>query len=98
MPIHLSPYWALAVGGGSLTQKLTRAVWPMPIGLGETLMKEYVGIGCAAVCAAAFGISVIEAVIDNAKKIAIAIAKVLLLAIFIFLFFSYFLIFWVKKF
>jgi hypothetical protein len=57
----------------------------MPIGLGETLMKEYVGTFHPGVCALALGISAIEAVIDNAKNIAIAIAKVLLLAIFIFL-------------
>jgi hypothetical protein len=84
IPCHLSPYSALAVGGGSLTQKLSRAVWPMPIGLGETLMKEYVGYGLAAVCALALGNSIIEADIEIMKSIEIRIAIALFFSICIF--------------
>lgn len=39
MFVHLSPYWALAVGGGLPNQKLTLTVWPTPMGLGETTMN-----------------------------------------------------------
>jgi hypothetical protein len=84
--IHLSPYCPLAVGGGRLTQKLTRAVCPTPIGFGETLQKEYVGMLNGGDCALAFGISIIEAVIESVKNIAIVIAAILFLAIFILFF------------
>jgi hypothetical protein len=71
-----------------VSQKLTLTVCPTPTGLGETATKEYVGMLHAGVCALT---SIIEAVIENAKKIAIAIAAVLPLAICIFPFFSYIL-------
>src|SRR5512136_2911701 len=32
MLVHLSPYCALAVGGGLPSQKLTLTLWPTPIG------------------------------------------------------------------
>jgi hypothetical protein len=86
MFVHLSPYCALAVGGGKLTQKLTRTVWPTPTGFGETLMKEYVGYVTAGVCAPAFGTSIVEAPIETVKSTAIIIAIVLPFSFCIFLF------------
>jgi hypothetical protein len=56
----------------------------MPAGLGETLMKAYVGICQAGVCALAFDRSVIEALVERIKSIAIEIAVVLDQLIFIF--------------
>jgi cbb3-type cytochrome oxidase subunit 3 len=85
------------VGGGRLTQKLTRAVCPTPIGFGETLQKEYVGMLNGGDCALAFGISIIEAVIESVKNIAIIIAAILFLAIFILFFLSYTFIFSAEK-
>jgi hypothetical protein len=77
------------VGGGIMSQKPTVTVWPTPAGLGETLMKAYVGMFNAGECALAFGISIVEADIESIKNIAIAIAAVLFLAICIFLFSSF---------
>jgi hypothetical protein len=81
---HLSPYCALAVGGGRLTQKLTFAVCPTPMGLGETTMKEYVGICHAGVCALV-GISTVDDTIITDNNTAIKIAIVFLAFIFILL-------------
>jgi hypothetical protein len=88
--IHLSPYCALAVGGGRLIQKLTLTVCPTPTGLGDTLQKEYVGILKADVWALTFGISIIEADIESIKNVAIRMLTVLFLLFFIF-FSSFFL-------
>jgi hypothetical protein len=62
-----------------------------PAGLGEALMKEYVGIFNGGVWALAFGISVIEAVIENVKSAAIRIAIVLLFSFCIFIFLQFYL-------
>lgn len=40
--VHRSPYWALAVGGGLPSQKLTLTLCPTPMGLGETTRNAYV--------------------------------------------------------
>ena len=88
MFVHLSPYCALAVGGGQLSQKLTLAAWPKPIGLGETVQKEYVGICHAGECALTI---VIEVAIEIAKRITNTIDFVL------FSIFSYFLSIFLDK-
>jgi hypothetical protein len=89
---HLSPNCPLAVGGGSPSQKLTRAVCPTPIGFGETLQKENVGIFKGGECALAFGKSVMDVVIMSVKHKTIAIVEILFLTNFI----SSFLLFSVK--
>jgi len=93
MFFHLSPYCALAVGGGKLTQKLMLTYCPTPTGLGATLQKEYVGMCHAGVCALVKGTTTIEAAIANIRNTAIAIFVALVFKNVIFLFsFFYFAI------
>ena len=87
--IHLSPYCALAVGGGALHQKLTLTVCPTPIGFGATLIYMYVGIFQGGVCALVVGKSIIDVPIEIVKIAAIKIAIVLLFSFCIFLFLNY---------
>jgi hypothetical protein len=54
------------------------------MGLGETSMKEYVGMFHGGECALALRISIIEAAIENVKSKAIVIAAVLFLVIFMY--------------
>jgi hypothetical protein len=83
---HLSPNCPLAVGGGSPTQKFTLTVCPTPMGLGEMLQKENVGIFNGGECALVNGISIVEADIESIKNIAITNVVVFFLEICIFLF------------
>jgi hypothetical protein len=63
---------------------LTLTVCPKPIGLGETLQKEYVAIDHFGLCALAGDTSVIEAPIEIVKIAAIIIAIDLLFRFFMF--------------
>jgi hypothetical protein len=54
------------------------------MGLGETLMKAYVGIFHAGVCALVVGASIGEAAIESIKNIEIAIVAILFLANFMY--------------
>jgi hypothetical protein len=84
--VHLSPYCALAVGGGALHQKLTLTVCPTPIGFGAMLTYMNVGICQGGVCALACGNNTIEAVIEIVKIATIRVANVFLSSFCIFSF------------
>jgi hypothetical protein len=60
-------------------------------------MYAQVGMLYGGVCALALGNSIVEADIESVKRIAIVIAAVLFLAIFILFFSSFNFIFWVEK-
>ncbi len=66
---HRSPYCPFAVGGGWPNQKLTRAVWPTPMGSGEAVQNEKVGILMGGWCALAFSISVTEIIVEIKTRV-----------------------------
>jgi hypothetical protein len=80
-----------------MSQKLTVTDWPMPAGLGATLMKEMVGMFHGGECALVVGTSVNEAVIESIKNTEIVMAAILFFSVFIFLFSPFFCFFWLGR-
>ena len=67
---NLSPYMPFAVGVGIINQKPTVTFCPKPAGFGETLMKAYVGIRHAGLCASVVGKRIVGAEIERIRTAA----------------------------